>query len=323
MVSWFDAYMSEKMKFKLFIFKHTQSMIEDINKLRQKSQEGNLDAQMLLLAKLFVDFDFNVYQPTELTNMCGKLRHANFYFLGMFHYLGIVETDDSNYKRTAENNNARNCAAFHIFNSFANSKTETAETYFIWNMLGLCYSCGIGTRECNEKARYWYQKSATGGNEFGCYNLGVVYEREGNLKLAMAEFEKAARVHKRAIIYLGNICLQLKDYEKAYHWYMKADLSNKSVPEALTKILSTGQIEWTLQNHKYWPSCQMDITIQKTTRGTQQMKRVTVFSFDQQLHTLLLISKFRQCSYLKYVQIFSKGVACIVVKHLAHMWVVE
>ena len=35
-------------------------------------------------------------------------------------------------------------------------------------MLGLCYSGGIGTKECKEKAKFWYQKSANGGNEFGC-----------------------------------------------------------------------------------------------------------------------------------------------------------
>ena len=106
---------------------------------------------------------------------------------------------------------------------------------------------------------------------------------------------------------------KLRITERAYHWYMKADLSNNSVPEELTKILSTGQIEWNLQNHKCWPFLQIEVTVQKT-------KRITVFSFHQQLHILLLISKFRQCSSLKYVQTFSKDVACVVVKHLAHMW---
>ena len=106
-------------------------MIDYINELTRKSQEGNLDAQMLLFAKLFIDLDWSFYQPTDVTNMCGKLKHKNFYFLGMFHYLGIVETDNSNYKRSAESHAERNCAAFHIFNSFANSKTETVETYLI------------------------------------------------------------------------------------------------------------------------------------------------------------------------------------------------
>lgn len=175
-------------------------MLACINKLRQQSQEGNQNAQMALFSKLYSD----PKTRAESINMCGNLRQSNFYLLGVFHFLNIVETDNSEFVVASDDFNLRKNAAFQIFNTFAHPKVETTEIYFIWTMLGLCHSQGIGTPKNREQAKFWCQKAALGGNEYACYNLGYMYETDGNLDLAIIEFEKAAELyHNDAILALG------------------------------------------------------------------------------------------------------------------------
>lgn len=53
-------------------------------------------------------------------------------------------------------------------------------------------------------------------------NLGVAYERQGNLEAAIREYELAAPGIPRAYLYLGNSYFQKKDWRKAEAYYRRA-----------------------------------------------------------------------------------------------------
>lgn len=53
-------------------------------------------------------------------------------------------------------------------------------------------------------------------------NLGVAYERKGEFKEAIKEYEAAAKKNPLAYLYLGNVYFEMKDYERAEEYYKKA-----------------------------------------------------------------------------------------------------
>lgn len=53
-------------------------------------------------------------------------------------------------------------------------------------------------------------------------NLGVAYERKGEFKAAIKEYEAAAKKNPLAHLYLGNVYFEMKDYERAEEYYKKA-----------------------------------------------------------------------------------------------------
>lgn len=53
-------------------------------------------------------------------------------------------------------------------------------------------------------------------------NLGVAYERNGELDAAIGEYEKASKKLPAAYLYLGNVFFHKDDYEKAEAYYRKA-----------------------------------------------------------------------------------------------------
>ncbi len=53
-------------------------------------------------------------------------------------------------------------------------------------------------------------------------NLGVTYEKKGELENAMKEYESASNKLPLAYLYMGNIYFQKRDYEKAEYNYKKA-----------------------------------------------------------------------------------------------------
>jgi tetratricopeptide (TPR) repeat protein len=53
-------------------------------------------------------------------------------------------------------------------------------------------------------------------------NLGVAYEKQGDLDNAFREYEKASQKIPIAYLYMGNISLQKNDYENAELQYKKA-----------------------------------------------------------------------------------------------------
>ncbi|MDQ7787067.1 MAG: tetratricopeptide repeat protein [Thermodesulfovibrionales bacterium] len=53
-------------------------------------------------------------------------------------------------------------------------------------------------------------------------NLGVAYEKQGELDNALKEYEKASEAIPLAYFYMGNVYLQKNDYENAEVSYKKA-----------------------------------------------------------------------------------------------------
>ena len=53
-------------------------------------------------------------------------------------------------------------------------------------------------------------------------NLGVAYERKGELDLAIREYELAAKKTGKAYLYLGNVYFQKKELDRAEESYRKA-----------------------------------------------------------------------------------------------------
>ena len=294
-------------------------MSDYINELRMKSLDGDSDAQIILFSKLYWD----LCEKDEAIQMCGNLRSSNCFFSGVYEYLNLSEKSDHGFMSSLVWNN-HSPIAFPIFNSMANSEKDNLEICFIWVMLGLCYIEGCGVEKDTQQARLWFKKSASRGNAFGHYMLGRSYMTNREFKLAITEFENAANMDiEQAMLCLGEIyAYKLKDYDNAYHWYMKAKTSKRFIPIYVNDILSTGHIDWSICNHQYWPSLKIELVEKKYICGSRTSKIIAVIDFKQQVQILLLISKFRRLSSLKYVHIFSKGIACTVLKHLAKSWVI-
>jgi tetratricopeptide (TPR) repeat protein len=53
-------------------------------------------------------------------------------------------------------------------------------------------------------------------------NLGVTYEKQGDLNNALKEYQKASEEIPLAYFYIGNILMQKNDYENAELYYKKA-----------------------------------------------------------------------------------------------------
>lgn len=53
-------------------------------------------------------------------------------------------------------------------------------------------------------------------------NLGVAYEKRGEFEAAIKEYEMAANSTPIAYLYLGNVYLVMKDYERAEEHYKRA-----------------------------------------------------------------------------------------------------
>ena len=66
-------------------------------------------------------------------------------------------------------------------------------------------------------------------------NLGVSYERRGELDAALKEYETASGKSPLAFLYLGNVYFQKRAFSDAEHAYRKA-IERKGSPEAYNNL---------------------------------------------------------------------------------------
>ncbi len=67
-------------------------------------------------------------------------------------------------------------------------------------------------------------------------NLGVAYERQGELDQALKEYRLAAKKFPQAYLYLGNVYFQKKDWEKAEENYKTAIEQNPQEADAYNNL---------------------------------------------------------------------------------------
>jgi len=67
-------------------------------------------------------------------------------------------------------------------------------------------------------------------------NLGVAYERQGNLEAAIREYELAAPQIPRAYLYLGNSYFQKREWRKAEAYYRLAIQKEPRSADALNNL---------------------------------------------------------------------------------------
>ena len=215
----------------------------------------------------------------------------------------------------------REYVGFEILNSFADSSIENLETYYAWSMLGCCYRFGSGVAKDRTDAYKWFKKSSDKGMVFADYMLGCMYNVDKKYEKAQYYLKKAAdNGWDWANLTLGKLYFnEVSTHNLAYCYLMKASYLNSDSKKTLEKILASGCIQWDISNHKYWPNTIITSSLHLKQLDKEFDKVVYVTSFDDQVLTLLLISKFRHTSSKSYISHLSKMVVLSVVKHLAYV----
>lgn len=67
-------------------------------------------------------------------------------------------------------------------------------------------------------------------------NLGVTYERKGELENALKEYETASRKLPLAYLYMGNIYFMKHDYEQAEKYYKKAIMKGPAIADSYNNL---------------------------------------------------------------------------------------
>jgi len=67
-------------------------------------------------------------------------------------------------------------------------------------------------------------------------NLGVTYEKQGDLENALREYKVASKKLPLSYLYMGNVYLQKKEYEEAELYYRKAIKKNPENADAYNNL---------------------------------------------------------------------------------------
>lgn len=225
---------------------------------------------------------FNLYDNEEnnnnefVYNLCGRLKDESQLFLGLYHYNYLCELDHGRVDSDPSSTRERDCQSLEIFAALAKSEIETIETYYAWYMLGRCRELGFGVDYDDGEALKWYKKAASKGLPVACCKVGSIYSDDGQVQRGIELFAKALNggyIH--AADYLLQVYVldqSVKDLNIAYYWATKATNVSPDPCQAklnsysrflLKNMLSTGQFEWTQQQHHWWSRLQLEF-ISKT-----------------------------------------------------------
>lgn len=307
--------------FKFNIFKNDninsdlicKKMLEYINDLKRRSQNGEKNAQIILLFKLKFDF----YCEEQSDKLCRQWENNSIIIKGLSLCLAPDEQPYSVSKHIGSDPYVGlRKKGFNIFKSFSSAEPNKIETIYAWYMLGICYSYGIGTQKHIEEGQKWYIKAANYNNELANYTLSTRYS--DNKKIKYLE-EAAKQYSSRANHELGGYYYMCKNYLKAYQhltnvWELQpTDLSS------LRLIMMKLNIKWNIDNHRFWSDVKYVITKSKTVFDHKSTVTIDL-KFSQQVHILMLISKFRKYSKFTYISLFHKNIALSTIIQLADLW---
>jgi len=101
--------------------------------------------------------------------------------------------------------------AFKLFIKAA-SKGEI----YAFNSIGLFYDNAIGMKKDSKKAHYWYRRGAANGDFCACFNLGICFRNDGNMRRAKFWFKKAYDLGDESAAYeLGKIYAKQRRTKKS------------------------------------------------------------------------------------------------------------
>src|ERR1700733_2424546 len=122
--------------------------------------------------------------------------------------------------------------------------------------LGYFYADGIGVKPSREKALYWYRRAYRRGEVCAASNIGVVFRNEGNLKRALAWFERAAKLQDGdANLEIAKIYLARNDKRNAVHFLRetrKAESVTEGSEEQAEKLLKRLGVRFGRRRKRLW-----------------------------------------------------------------------
>ena len=239
------------------------------------SHDCHIKSQIDLYFKWLIDDDDNDSDNrVSMHNLCGQLKDESRFFLGLYHYHTLVELIDGLFDRDElnedgliEDEHERDCEAFAIFSTLADSTSKTVETYAACYMIGRCYDRGIGVTVDRGKTYEWFKKAAGRELPFVYGRLALLYNQDGMFERAIKSYEQA---YNCGVLGAAEDIFQLyaskstiDDFNKAYYWSVIAPKLGPYSCSLLNNILATGQFEWIQQHHQYWSHLEMKCTVEK------------------------------------------------------------
>ena len=169
-----------------------------------------------------------------------------------------------------------------------------------------------------------FRKSCSNGNDVSMLNLAFIYE---NGRFVDRSFEKAAELYHKssekgnsmatyalAQMYEDGRGVDL-NLEKACTLYLEAlDEGIEKAKKRLCYVVGSGRVCWRKEVHIFWKS--NPIYEELLTHNSSEKVEYTL---NDQIACLLLISKTRNLSTLKFVTCMVRGIVFEVIKFLCHL----
>lgn len=286
-------------------------------------QHFNIKTQIEGYFKLSDNDDDN-NNMESIYNLCWQLKNDSMLFLGLYHYHALVDQDHGSLIHDWRDVRDRSRLALNIFRSLAISPTETIETYYSWYMIGQCYQLGSGVKVDANEACEWFKKAADKKIPIAYSGLGSLYRHNDMFEQAVESYEIAFKYGlvgaAKALFQLYATAPSIKDFNKAYDWATKSNITDFESRYLLNAILATGHFDWTPKTHRYWSHLRMEFLVKTVMCDRTSLTVLHHITFTDQVFVILLISKFRTQSQFKFANFLTKDIGISIIRQLARVW---